>query len=426
MKKRTFSVCMFTLFFVEIAIWILYLTKTFDFSQNTVLVNEIVQSVKNDWENINNHIHVTDMDYVVLNKQGTVLYRTKSGLSETINAAVAHRDTILDIEINDTVKGRIIIWNTAMKNFGQQKRGVFFIFSSSVLIQAIILTVYVFYLNQTMIKPFHGLKKFAERVAGGNLDVPLEMDRQNVFGAFTESFDLMRSELKKARIAEAKANADKKELVAKLSHDIKTPVASIKAASELGYAIAENQKIKENYKNIIQKANQINTLITNLFMATLKELKHLSVTSEDIESREVIKMLENSDYLHRAELPVIPECLLYADRIRLQQVFDNIFANSYKYADTRIQVSAKKEAQSLCICIEDYGKGVKEKELPVLKEKYMRGSNTGNIEGAGLGLYISDSFMKEMGGNMVLENGADGLKVTVKIALSGVSNCVRL
>ena len=148
MKKRTFSVCMFTLFFVEIAIWILYLTKTFDFSQNTVLVIEIVQSVKNDWENINNHIHVTDMDYVVLNKQGTVLYRTKSGLSETINAAVAHRDTILDIEINDTVKGRIIIWNTAMKNFGQQKRGVFFIFSSSVLIQAIILTVYVFYLNQ--------------------------------------------------------------------------------------------------------------------------------------------------------------------------------------------------------------------------------------------------------------------------------------
>ena len=137
-------------------------------------------------------------------------------------------------------------------------------------------------------------------------------------------------------------------------------------------------------------------------------------------------MLENSDYLHRAELPAIPECLLCADRIRLQQVFDNIFANSYKYADTRIQVSAKKEAQSLCIFIEDYGKGVKEKELPVLKEKYMRGSNTGNIEGAGLGLYISDSFMKEMGGNMVLENGADGLKVTVKIALSGVSNCVRL
>ena len=60
--------------------------------------------------------------------------------------------------------------------------------------------------------------------------------------------------------------------------------------------------------------------------------------------------------------------------------------------------------------------------MPVLKEKYMRGSNTGNIEGAGLGLYISDSFMKEMAGDILLENGIDGLKVTVKIALSGMDN----
>ena len=328
----------------------------------------------------------------------------------------------MNIEINNTVEGQIIIWNDTSKNFTQQQQKIFLIFTATVFAQGIILTGYVFYLNHTIIKPFQKLKRFAERVAGGNLDILLEMDRQNVFGAFTESFDLMRSELKKARIAEAKANADKKELVAKLSHDIKTPVASIKAASELGYAIAENQKIKENYKKIIQKANQINTLITNLFMATLKELKHLSVTSEAMESKEVVKMLENSDYLHRAELPVIPGCLLCADRIRLQQVFDNIFANSYKYANTKIKVSAKRESQSLCIFIEDYGKGVEEKELPVLKEKYMRGSNTGNIEGAGLGLYISDSFMKEMAGDILLENGIDGLKVTVKIALSGMDN----
>ncbi len=422
MKKCTFFVCILAFFFAEIAVLIIYLLKTPDFSQNTVLVNEIVQSVKNDWEDIKNHINSTNTDYVILDKKGIILYRTKSGLSESINTAVAHRDTILNIEINNTVEGQIIIWNDTSKNFTQQQQKIFLIFTATVFAQGIILTGYVFYLNHTIIKPFQKLKRFAERVAGGNLDIPLEMDRQNVFGAFTESFDLMRSELKKARIAEAKANADKKELVAKLSHDIKTPVASIKAASELGYAIAENQKIKENYKKIIQKANQINTLITNLFMATLKELKHLSVTSEAMESKEVVKMLENSDYLHRAELPVIPGCLLCADRIRLQQVFDNIFANSYKYANTKIKVSAKRESQSLCIFIEDYGKGVEEKELPVLKEKYMRGSNTGNIEGAGLGLYISDSFMKEMAGDILLENGIDGLKVTVKIALSGMDN----
>ena len=89
------------------------------------------------------------------------------------------------------------------------------------------------------------MKDFAERIADGNLDIPLKMDRQNLFGAFTESFDIMRTELKKSRIAEANANESKKELVAKLSHDIKTPIASIKAASEVGAALSPDKKNRE-------------------------------------------------------------------------------------------------------------------------------------------------------------------------------------
>ena len=59
------------------------------------------------------------------------------------------------------------------------------------------------------------------------------MDRENVFGAFTESFDLMRHELRRARERERRASQSKKELVAKLSHDIKTPIASIRAVAEV-------------------------------------------------------------------------------------------------------------------------------------------------------------------------------------------------
>lgn len=263
------------------------------------------------------------------------------------------------------------------------------------------------------------MKGFAERVAGGNLDIPLEMDRHNMFGAFTESFDIMRSELKKARLAEAQANASKKELVAKLSHDIKTPVASIKAVSEVGLAVAENGKDKANYTQIIGKADQINTLVTNLFSATLEELQQLSVTPACMESPQIKTLLENADYLHRAKLPEIPELLVSADRLRLQQVFDNIFANSYKYAGTEIAVSAVRGENGLKIIIEDFGGGVSREELPALKEKYKRGSNSANVEGAGLGLYISDYFMKEMGGALEIENGEHGLKATVTIALSG-------
>ncbi|MDE5548393.1 MAG: sensor histidine kinase, partial [Clostridia bacterium] len=207
----------------------------------------------------------------------------------------------------------------------------------------------------------------------------------------------------------------------KLSHDIKTPVASIKAVSEVGLAVAKSEKDKANYTQIIGKADQINMLVTNLFTATLEELQQLTVTPTNVESKQVKTMLENADYLHRASIPDIPECLVYADGLRLQQVFDNIFANSYKYAKTEIAVTAEKTDDRICIAIEDCGGGVPQDELPVLKEKFKRGSNSANTEGAGLGLFISDYFMREMNGELSIENGVCGLKVTVCLRLSGSS-----
>lgn len=297
-----------------------------------------------------------------------------------------------------------------------QKRTAIIIFSVAAAAQCCACVLYAFYIDRRVVKPFKKLKGFAERVAGGNLDIPLEMDRRNLFGAFTESFDIMRSELKKARLAEAQAQQSKKELVAKLSHDIKTPVANIKAVSEVGLAVTENGKDRENYGRIIGKADQINTLVTNLFTATLEELQQLTVTPTSLESKQVKAMLENADYLRRAKLPDIPDCILYADGLRLQQGFDNIFANSYKYAKTEILVSARENGNYIYIVIEDAGGGVDESELPALKEKFRRGANAVGTEGAGLGLYIFDYFMKEMHGELSVENGTRGLKVTIALA----------
>ncbi len=80
------------------------------------------------------------------------------------------------------------------------------------------------------------------------------------------------------------------------------------------------------------------------------------------------------------------------------------------------------DSKNLKIIIEDYGGGIKEDELPFIKEKFRRGDNTEGIDGAGLGLFISDYFMKEMGGELVIENGKNGLKVTASILLSRNSN----
>ena len=419
MKKQAFLIGVLLVLIAEIITLIVFALQAPDFSQDTVAVNEVMQSVTEDFNDLEQHKNTTALDYVVLDENGNLLYKTKFGLSESVNEAITHRDTILDITINDTAVGKVIIFNDGELSLQAQKRTAIIILSVAIIISGGICIGYAVYMYVTMIRPFRKLKGFAERIAGGNLDIPLEMDKRNLFGAFTESFDIMRSELKKARLAEAQAQQSKKELVAKLSHDIKTPIASIKAVSEVGLAVTNNEKDKANYTQIIGKADQINTLVTNLFTATLEELQQLTVTPTNIESSKVKTMLENADYLHKATIPDLPECLVYADSLRLQQVFDNIFANSYKYAKTDIVVTAQKADNYIVIGIEDYGGGALPEELPVLKEKFKRGSNAKNTEGAGLGLYISDYFMKEMQGELNIENGEHGLKVTVTLTLSG-------
>ncbi len=418
MKGRAFFAGLFLAFGLELAALISFGNLGAGQPQDTVAVNEIVQTVQRGWGSLENHVNDSGYDYVVLDAGGAVVYRTKPGLSESINAAVAHRDTMLDVEAGGAPVGKLIVYNNGAQMLQAEKQAVLSAVTAAMLIQTAVCAGYFGYLYRTMVRPFRRLERFAQRVAGGQLDIPLEMDRHNRFGAFTESFDLMRTELKKARLAEAKANAAKKELVAKLSHDIKTPVASIKAASEVGAALAPDSRNRENYRQIIQKADQINILVTNLFSATLEELQELTVTPSDMNSRELRILLENADYLHRAALPDLPDCLLFADRLRLQEVFDNIFANSYKYADTKIDVTVEMQEGHLAVCLEDSGGGVDEQELPHLKEKFQRGGSAEGIEGAGLGLYIADHCMREMGGRLVLENGTSGLRAGVWIALS--------
>ena len=473
MKKRYFIIIQLIVAAVETILLFGFALQDTDSVQDAVAVNEVLQSVEADWDRLESHENRTGLAYVVLDDTGEVLYRTDTGLSESINAAVVHRDTILDIESGGLVVGKLILSNDSAEFLKSRQQTVLLAVLALMLVQWSVCIGYGIYLDRIVVRPFRQLKDFARRVAGGNLDIPLAMDRGNLFGAFTESFDIMRDELKKARLAEAKANAEKKELVAKLSHDIRTPVASIKAASEVGAALAENDRIKGNYGQIIRKADQIDTLVNNLFTAALEELEQLTVAPVDMESRELAEMLESADYFGWAKIPPIPECLLYGDRLRLQQVFDNIFANAYKYGrgafrggnalggkaaiqesgadrgscqrgaglrgepcaeperasggdsgkasslEGKIYVTMRRENRFLAVCIEDCGGGVDPEELPLLKEKFRRGSNAGNKEGAGLGLYISDYFLREMGGELLVENGEKGLRVTVAVRLSG-------
>ena len=87
-------------------------------------MNEVVQSVKMDWKNLDKHSNSSVLDYVVLGMDGELLYQTREGLSETVSEAVFHRDTILTLEENGNIFGKIMIWKRLF--FGKRERFLFF------------------------------------------------------------------------------------------------------------------------------------------------------------------------------------------------------------------------------------------------------------------------------------------------------------
>lgn len=314
-----------------------------------------------------------------------------------------------DALILDVVKDDVIIGKACFEGRMAEYRVLEQELKRNVILLCVILwgigCLAAFYVNRHYLRPFRTLKDFSAQVAKGNLDLPLGMRKNNYFGAFTESFDLMREELKRARECEYRANMSKKELVAELSHDIKTPVATIKAACEVLEFKELNEDIKEKICAIQKKADVINQLVNNLFHATMEELEVLKVELAETSCVCITEMF--SALMTYGEIEVmdtIPECLVYMDALRLQQVIDNVIYNSYKYAKTKVTVSGYMKDDFLVIQIRDYGDGVPEEELSRITEKYYRGSNAQQESGSGLGLFLVKYFMQKMKGDVDLYN----------------------
>lgn len=394
---------------LETALCLFLFNNIGNLRQDVVAVNECVKSVEINYPD--QSLYSRDLDYVLLSEDGTVLYRTRDGLSETINQAVSNGDTILDI---DGI-GKILIHNSTEESVNSYKNGIIAVIVASTLIQALIIFIYLYRIRKTIIDPFKSMNEFAVRVAGGDLDIPLKVDGKHLFGEFTEAFDLMRTELKRARLAEKQANDAKKEMVAKLSHDIKTPVASIKSSSEIGYEISKDEKTKHCFNLINEKSDQVTALVANLFNSSINDITEIAVNPAKYNSDILYSIIRNSDYLNKASKFTVPEADIYVDKLRLQQVFDNIFMNSYKYANTGIDVNISSGDDFLTVKIKDHGPGVDPDEIPLLKEKYKRGENASDKGGAGLGLFLSDYFITNMDGALLLDSDGSGFEVTVKI-----------
>jgi signal transduction histidine kinase len=362
--------------------------------------------------------------YTVFDMDGRLLASTGEGLAKDINEAIEHRDTIVDIVVGSQTVGKLVLDNNATAELRSWRTRVQVALALILTLLALLLALLLLRVHRNILSPFHRLESFAANVAAGKLDIPLNMDRKNAFGAFTESFDLMRAELAAAREGERQAAQSKKELAAQLSHDIKSPVASIKAISELAQLTETDERNRERMATIEAKADQIDLLISNMFHATLEELQELAVSPVETPSSAVAELIVRADYRHlldgaaNAGAIAVPPCLAMADPIRLEQTLDNVIGNSYKYADTPIAFEAELLDGYLWLNFTDAGGGVSPDELPLLTQKFYRGTNAAEKSGSGLGLYIAHYFMERMGGALTCENTEDGFRVRLALRLA--------
>lgn len=330
---------------------------------------------------------------------------------------------VLDLVVDDEYIGKVA-WNDIDEEYFSTGRTFFK--ASLVMWGVVLLGGYglMLYLLFSFIKPIEELENFATDIAKGELDKPLPIHKNNMFGSFVEGFDLMREQLKASIFRERKAEIARKELIQGLSHDIKTPLSVIKATcevlelklkrKEIGMSDAEREENDEligKITSISDKADTISSLMSDVMHANLEELETVEVNPVEEASTIIEDFLRNlSDYGNIILENDIYSCLVYMDKIRMEQVIDNVVGNSYKYAktDIRVRFSMTEEmpladggsTSFVKITISDSGPGVGEDDLPLLSEKYYRGKNASGEPGFGLGMYLCRLYMEKQGGGM--------------------------
>lgn len=373
---------------------------------DNVYINEVLQGLDGGQEP-----EQKIYDYTVFDKDGKVSYSTIDtqdlSYDARISKAVGNGDIVMDYK-----DSKIVFYIGAQQRFESMRNSILIFLGICFVVMSVAIAACVYLLFRRTVKPFEKLKAFSGEVAKGNLDFPLTLDKYNTFGAFGEAFDIMRNNLKESRLAEQKSVVDKRRLMQEIGHEIKTPLASIRAIAECGYAADGN----EDFTVILDKTNTIDNLVNDFYHATLEEEGQLNIYLTRHSSKEFAQTIASCDYNGRATINTPPDCFVLYDKIRMAQVIDNIVANSYKYADTDISIDIFERECKLITIIRDSGSGVPPEQLSFVMDRFYRGEKTAEKLGQGLGLHICRKLIERMGGEMTCRNeGGFVVEITLPI-----------
>lgn len=448
--KRKIRVNLYLIFFIMLVMVTLSLFMIFR-RDNYNYVNICRVILSDEMYNVENKYNSGNMDklqnekykFSIIDFAGNVIKSTEDNLkySDTVDIRT---DMTFDsyYEVKNENK---VIYSTFILNNGRAEAVVRYIVPINevkklcnsplrkyiTLILIILAVVIVLILLKTykiikidVFNPINEMHSSARSILRGNLDEKVLYDYDGEIGEFSHDFEKMRDNLKDSRDSEAKLKRNEKELLACISHDLKTPISSISGYCEgiLDGIVKSEEDVKRYSSIILKKARVLTKLIDDMLEYSKAEINEMTIRKEDVYSADYFfDILEdlsldvetkNRRFILNGE---IPNVLLNIDKNRIQEVMYNLVSNSIKYTNESgvIEVSIEKKNGSLIVHVKDDGMGIAADDIPNVFKKFYRGEKyrNMNIPGSGLGLSISKYIVEKHGGyieiNSSLKQGTE-------------------
>lgn len=289
---------------------------------------------------------------------------------------------------------------------------------TALLIMEVFLIIVLLYIKRCLVKPFNRISELPYNLAKGHLKNEIKEEKSQFFGRFVWGIGQLKDELDVSKNRRLELEKEKKELLLSLSHDIKTPLNTIKL---YGKALQENlyqeeaQKLHA-YKQIGEKTTEIEKFVEEIMKTSREDILDFKIEQGEFYLSELVKRVmdtwEEKCAARMLELQtgVFENRLISGDIDRSQEVVENIFENAFKYGDgRRIDISFYEEDYCQLIRIFNTGIPVSDNEFNHIFESFFRGGNSKGKRGSGLGLYICREIMRRMDGDIFAEKEEEGM-----------------
>ena len=289
----------------------------------------------------------------------------------------------------------------------------------------------ILWLRRSMFRPMNQLKDAMKKIAEGDLDTELVTKEKGEIKDLFDNFEIMRKQLKSTAEEKALVEKTNRELISNISHDLKTPITSIKGYVEgIMDGVADTpEKMNKYIRTIYNKANDMDLLINELTVYSQLDAKsipyrfhQISVTDYFGDCIEEVGLdLEQKgihfEYTNEVENGV----QIWADPEQLKRVINNIINNSVKYRrkeNASITIHVADLKNQVRVDMEDNGKGIPKEDLEKIFERFYRTDASRNSAqgGSGIGLSISKKIVEEHGGE-IWATGEEGKGLAIHFTL---------